>query len=140
MDIIFLAGRIMFVLIFLISGVTAHLQRREETAAYAGKQGAPAPDVLVPLSGIVIIIGSLSVALGVLADLGALLLAGFAFSVAFFMHAFWRERNQQARENQLAHFMKNIAMAGAAIILFYLYNQLQGHAGFSLTDPFFSKG
>jgi len=34
---------------------------------------------MVPLSGVVIIVGGLSVALGVYADLGAPLLAGFAF-------------------------------------------------------------
>jgi hypothetical protein len=32
------------------------------------------------------------------------------------------------------------ALLGGAIIVFYLYNQLQGDAGLSLTDPLFSRG
>jgi len=36
--------------------------------------------------------------------------------------------------------MKNLALLGGAIVLFYLYNQLQDDAGLSLTDPLFSSG
>ena len=48
-------------------------------------------------------------------QVGALLLAAFAFSVAFFMHAFWREQDARMRQNQMAHFMKNMALVGAAL-------------------------
>jgi hypothetical protein len=33
-----------------------------------------------------------------------------------------------------------MALAGGALVLFYAYNQLQGDAGLSITDPFFSRG
>jgi putative oxidoreductase len=140
MDVVFLVGRIVFALIFVVSGLTAHLAQARQMAGYARAQGAPAPELLVPLSGVVIIVGGLSVALGVWADAGALLLAGFAFSVAFFMHAFWREQDAQQQQNQMAHFMKNMALTGAALVVFYAYNQLQGDAGLSLTDPLFGRG
>jgi putative oxidoreductase len=78
--------------------------------------------------------------LGLWADLGALLLIAFLLPVAFFMHAFWRETDEQTKSDQMAHFMKNMAMAGEALVLFYAYNQLQGEAGLSITDPLFGRG
>lgn len=139
MDAVFLAGRILFVLIFVFSGLMGHLGQAKQLAEYARAQHAPAPELMVPLSGLAILAGGLMVALGVWADLGALILAAFTFSVAFFMHAFWREPEEQ-RENQMAHFMKNMAMAGGALVIFYAYNQLQGAAPLSLTDPLFGRG
>jgi putative oxidoreductase len=139
MDVVFLVGRILFALVFVASGLMGHLAKARETAQYARSQGAPAPELMVPLSGVVIIVGGLSVALGAYADLGALLLAGFCFSVAFFMHAFWREQDPQMQQNQMAHFMKNMAMVGGALVIFYAFNQLQGNAGLSLTDPLFDR-
>jgi putative oxidoreductase len=102
--------------------------------------GVPAPEVLVRLSGLMAVAGGLSVLLGIWADLGALIIVAFLLPVAFFMHAFWKEADEQAKANQLAHFMKNMAIAGAALVIFYTYNQLQGDAGLSITDPLFSRG
>ena len=127
MDVVFLVGRILFALIFIASGMTAHVAQARQSAEYARSQGAPAPELMVPLSGVVIIAGGLMVALGVWADVGALLLAAFAFSVAFLMHAFWREQDPQTQQNQLAHFMKNMALVGGALVLFYVFNQLQNY-------------
>jgi uncharacterized membrane protein YphA (DoxX/SURF4 family) len=140
MDAVFLAGRILFALIFLMSGLTVHLTGRAQSVQYARSYKAPAPELMVPLSGLVIIAGGLSVALGVLADLGALLLAAFALSVAPIMHAFWREADPQMQQNQMAHFLKNLAMAGGALVIFFTYNQLQGDAPLSITDPLFNRG
>ena len=100
----------------------------------------PAAALLVPLSGVMAVAGALSVILGIWADLGALLLIAFLLPVAFFMHGFWRETDEQMKSNKMAHFMKNMAMAGGALVLFYAYNQLQGEAGLSITDPLLGRG
>lgn len=139
MDALFLIGRILFAMIFVVSGVMSHLMDREKAQGFARQYNAPAPEVFVPLTGIVIILGGLSVALGAWADLGALLLVAFLLPVAFIMHAFWKEQDPQMQEMQMAHFMKNIAMAGAALIILYTFNQLQGEAALSLTDPLFDR-
>jgi uncharacterized membrane protein YphA (DoxX/SURF4 family) len=140
MDVLFLIGRIVFALVFLFSGATVHLLQAGQGIAYARMYRVPAPEALVPLSGIVAVVGALSVMLGIWADLGALLLIAFLLPVAFFMHAFWRETDEQTKSNQMAHFMKNMAIAGGALVLFYAYNQLQGDAGLSITDPLFGRG
>jgi putative oxidoreductase len=138
MDVVFLIGRILYVVIFVSAGPTMHLSR--QGVEYARGYGAPAPELLVPLSGIAILVGGLSVALGIWADLGALLILGFLVSITPIMHAFWKEQDEQMRAIQQAMFMKNTALAGAALIIFYAFNQLQGDAGLSITDPLFSRG
>jgi uncharacterized membrane protein YphA (DoxX/SURF4 family) len=140
MDVLFLIGRIVFALVFLFSGATVHLLQARQGIAYARMYRVPAAAVLVPLSGVIAVAGALFVMLGVWADLGALLLVAFLLPVAFFMHGFWRETEEQTKANQMAHFMKNMAIAGGALVLFYAYNQLQGEAGLSITDPLFGRG
>jgi putative oxidoreductase len=140
MDVVFLARRILFALIFIASGMMGHLVGRREAVEYARTYNAPAPDVMVPLSGVAIILGGLSIAFGVLADIGALIVATFVLSVAPIMHAFWKEQDPQQQQNQMAHFMKNMAMLEGALVIFFIYNQLQGDAPLSLTDPLFGRG
>jgi len=140
MDVVFLAGRILFVLAFLFSGSTVHLLQARQGIEYARMYKVPAPEITVPLSGLMAVLGGLSVALGIWGDLGALVLVAFLLPVVFYMHAFWKETDPQQKANQMAHFVKNISMVGGALALFYAWNQLQGDAGLSITDPFFDRG
>ena len=78
MDVLFLIGRILFALVFLFSGSTVHLLQARQGIEYARMNRVPAPELLVPLSGLIAVLGALSVILGIWADLGALLLAGFS--------------------------------------------------------------
>jgi putative oxidoreductase len=139
MDVVFLIGRILFGLLFVASALGAHLgpggkQGRE----YARALGAPAPDLLVPLSGLVILAGGVMVALGIWADLGALLIIGFLVGITPIMHAFWKIDDPEQKAIQNAMFMKNTALLGAAIIIFWLYNQGQD-LDLSITDALFSR-
>jgi putative oxidoreductase len=140
MDVIFLIGRILFAQIFILSGYMAHIRGREQGVAYARAYNAPAPEVLVPLSGAVAIVGGASIVLGVWGDVGALLVAGFLAGITPFMHAFWKETDPMMRITQMAQFQKNVALIGGALILFYAFNQLQGAAGLTITDPLFGRG
>jgi len=136
-DVVFLIGRILFGMLFLFSGLTAHMGKRG--IEYAKAYGAPAPELMVPLSGGVIVVGGLMVILGIWADLGALLVGGFLLAITPIMHAYWKEQDPQMKAMQQAMFAKNFALIGAALILFYAYNHLQGGAGLSITDPLFSR-
>src|SRR5919106_788510 len=137
MDVVFLIGRILFAVPFVLSGLTNHFSRQGDE--YARAYGAPAPELMVPLSGAAIVAGGLSVALGIWADLGALVLAAFALAIVPIMHAFWKEEDAQAQQGQMVNFIKNVSMAGGALAIFYVYNQLQGEAGLSITDPLFGR-
>jgi putative oxidoreductase len=138
-DVVFLVGRILFGLLFVSSGFMAHLGEGGRAGReYARSLGAPSPDLLVPLSGITIIVGGLLVALGIWADLGALLIIGFLVGITPIMHAFWQVEDEQMRQIQSAMFFKNAALLGAAIIIFWLYNQGQD-LDLSITDALFGR-
>jgi putative oxidoreductase len=139
LDAIFLIGRILFGVLFVISGY-GHFAQGEALKGAARQAGAPAPETTVPLTGAVIIVSGLAVIFGVLADLGALLIAGFLFLTAFIIHAFWKVEDPQMRQMEQVQFLKDLGLAGAALFLFYAYNQLQGEAGLSITDPLFGRG
>lgn len=136
MELIELIGRLVFVAMFVRSGIQ-HFAKRESMVAYARSSGAPAPELMVPLTGLMILGGGVLVALGLWADLGALLIAAFLVPTAYYMHAFWKVDDPMMRATQDAHFMKNISLAGAALALFGLYN-LVGDDLWMITGPLFS--
>ncbi len=135
MEILDLVGRILFVAMFVMSGVR-HITNREQMGAYARAMGAPAPTLMVPLTGLMIVTGGLMVAFGVLADLGALLIALFLLPTSWFMHGFWRLDDPNERMMQQTHFMKNLSLAGAAIAMVGLYS-LCADQLWMLTGPLF---
>ncbi|MBN1210192.1 MAG: DoxX family protein [Myxococcaceae bacterium] len=111
-------GRLLFAAIFISSGVNHFLQVNSMTA-YASSAGLPAPRFAILASGVIILLGGLCVLLGVFARLGAALLALFLLATAFTMHRFWGLADPQLAQDQLAHFMKNLSMAGGALIITY---------------------
>jgi putative oxidoreductase len=134
MDVIQLIGRLVFVAMFLNSGV-GHFRNREAMSAHARSTGAPAPEVMVPLTGVMIFVGGALIALGVWADLGALLLVAFLLPVAFYMHAFWKVEDPRMRVMQQTHFMKNLSLAGASLVLFAYFADCA--PGLTLGGPLF---
>ncbi len=135
MDWVFLAGRILFVPIFVLSGF-AHFSMREMMVGYSRQNKVPLPELLVPLTGVMILVGGLGVALGVWGDLAALLLVAFLIPTAFLMHRFWGVDKETAMMQQ-PHFLKNIGLAGGALVLFYLFGELDEDAPLTLTDALF---
>ena len=126
MDIIELIGRILFVSIFLMSGV-AHFRQREQYVAYSRGSGAPLPQLMVPLTGLMLLAGGALILLGVWADLGALLIAAFLLPAAYFMHAFWKFEGQE-RAGEQGVFLKDLALGGAALALIALSHDGLAHA------------
>ena len=61
-------GRLLFALIFLMSGP---MHFSSQTIAYAASQGVPLASIVVPISGVLAIVGGLSILLGYRAKLGA---------------------------------------------------------------------
>jgi putative oxidoreductase len=139
MDVVFLIGRILFAAVFVISGLTIHLLQARQGIEYARMYKVPIPEIGVPLTGILAVLGGLSVAFGVWGDLGALFITAFLVLITPLMHAFWRETDEMQKQAQMTNFMKNFALLGGALVLFYAWNQLQGEAGLSITDPLFGR-
>jgi putative oxidoreductase len=137
MDLVFLIGRSLLGLVFILAGIQVHLVARKQSAEMARGVGVPFPEISVPLTGIIIVVAGLMVALGVWPDLAAILLILFLVSAAYFFHAFWRIEDPQEQGSQTGHFMKNMGLVGASLIIFFIYNQLQGSVPLSLVGPLF---
>ncbi|MBM3655970.1 MAG: DoxX family protein [Actinobacteria bacterium] len=136
MDIVFIIARVLFSLLFISSGV-AHLARLQAMTGYAQYKKVPAAKLSVIVTGLMLIIGGLYVALGIYADLGALLLAIFLLLSAFKMHDFWTITDEQAKQAEMANFMKNLALAGAALVIFVLVGS-GGEFGPTITEGIFN--
>ena len=65
-----------------------------------------------------LLLGGAYVLLGFYVDLGALLLAIFLVLAAVIFHNFWKETDATAKQSEMMNFMKDFALAGAALILF----------------------
>jgi len=122
MDLILVIGRILFGGFFLMSGIN-HFTKLEAMTGYAKYKKLPAAKLGVLISGLMLVIGGLSVILGYYADLGALLLAIFLVLAAVIFHNFRKETDATAKQNEMLGFMKDIALAGAALILFALVSK-----------------
>ncbi|MGP3968123.1 DoxX family protein [Streptomyces sp. 6N223] len=136
MDVLVLIGRILFAALFLNSAI-GHLTQSKAMAGYAGSKGVPAPQATVLASGVLLLAGSLSVLLGVWADLGALLLVIFLVPTALFVHNFWTLSDTEARQGDMVHFLKDIALAGAALMLMALFSFADDDLGLTITGPLF---
>jgi putative oxidoreductase len=139
MDVVFLVGRILFVGIFLFAGSTIHLLNARQGIEYARMYKVPMAAFGVPFTGLLAVLGGLSVVLGLWGDLGALMIAAFLLLITPLMHAFWRETDAMQKQMQMTNFLKNFALLGGALVMFFAWNQLQADAGLSLTDPLFDR-
>jgi putative oxidoreductase len=136
MDVVALIGRILFVVLFL-GGAFGHLSQTEAMSGYANAKGVPMAKLSTIGSGVLMGVGALMVLLGVWADLGALLLVLFLVPTALLMHAYWKETDAQAKQMEMANFNKNIALAGAALMIFALYAGYGEDLGLTITGPLF---
>src|SRR5262249_38616716 len=111
---LYVVGRVMFALIF-IAAAPRHFTA--EGINHAAELGVPLAALCVPVSGLMALAGGLSVASGYRAQRGAWLLFAFLVPVTMMMHGFWRLHDPEAVHIQQAMFFKNIALAGAALLL-----------------------
>ncbi len=119
MEAVWIVGRILFSALFIMSGF-GHLRNYKDMVQYAQMMKAPAPNVTVPLTGVMIILGGLSVLFNFYTTIGAVLLLIFLVPTAFIMHRFWGVQDPGLAANQMAHFFKNLSLAGASLIIIYL--------------------
>jgi len=116
MKYVHLAGRVLFSLIFLMSSF-GHFS--EQTIGFAASKGVPLANVLVPLSGIIEFLGAVSIILGYKTKWGAVLIIVFLLPVTFMLHNFWTITDPMAQQMDMAAFMKNIGLMGAALMIAY---------------------
>ena len=109
-------GRQLFSILFIVASAN-HFN--PQTIAAAARHGVPAASVLVPLSGLMALMGGLSILVGLHARFGAALLVVFLIPVTFLMHNFWSLVDPSLIEVEKAMFMKNLTMLGGALLIAY---------------------
>jgi len=115
MGILFLIGRIILGVFYLFSG-TSHFSQLNMMAGYAGSKGVPAPKLAVIVSGVLLLVGSLSIITGFQPLIGVVALVLFFLPVTFMMFNFWSIQDQTARMSEMINFMKNMALMGSALM------------------------
>ena len=112
-----ITGRALFVLYFILMGMSHLLNFREHSALLARK-GVPLPKAATMLTVVTMVGGGVLVLFDWHRWIGAGLLFGIIFPAPFFLHHFWNETESYSRLSEYAHFIKDISLAGAALLLF----------------------
>jgi putative oxidoreductase len=110
------AGRVLLVLIFLISGARKAMDV-VGTAGVIASKGLPYPEIVAALTILLEIGGALLVIFNRFAAPAALALAAFSVAAGVLFHNFWAFEDPAQYRNQFNHFMKNIAIAGAFLTI-----------------------
>lgn len=106
-----LVGRILLAVIFLLSGVNK-VFAPGPTQAYIAAAGLPVPLLAYIVALVVEIGGGVLLVIGWQTRWAALALAAFTLVAAFGFHSNFAE------QNQMIHFLKNVAIAGGLLQVF----------------------
>ncbi len=109
-----LLGRLFYSAIFIMAG-PAHFTKGD--IGYGASHGVPLASLVVPFSGVIALLGGLSILTGYKARYGAWLLVIFLVPVTVVMHNFWTITDPMAKAMQQIMFMKNLSMLGAAMLI-----------------------
>jgi putative oxidoreductase len=119
MEILWLVGRILLSLVFIMSGF-GHLKNLGHTSQIVAAVGIPIPRLMAAVASLLALLGGLSFATGYRVEIGAVFLLLFLLPITFAVHPFWKYSDAMEKGNHQAHFMKNIGLLGGVlIVLFY---------------------
>jgi putative oxidoreductase len=116
MKYVLLLGRSLFSLLFFLK---AFEHFSDSGMQHAISMEIPMPSLLVPVAGVILLLGALSILLGYKARLGAWCLIIFLVPTSIMMHQFWNMVDSY--ESMMEHmcFFKNIALIGSLLMLVY---------------------
>jgi putative oxidoreductase len=114
MSALYKVGRVVFGGFFLYSGIN-HFLHRDHMAQYTKAKGVPQPEAAVIASGALLTLAGASLILGLKPKLGSAAVSTFLATASPLMHDFWKSNDPAARQNDLIHFSKNLALLGAAL-------------------------
>ena len=83
---------------------------------YAKMKGVPFPAFAQGVTGLLLLLGGLSILFGIYPYIGIILLAAFLVPVSLMMHNFWTLDDPQLRMADKVNFMKNMALLGAILM------------------------
>jgi putative oxidoreductase len=93
-----------------------HFRNVQMLGGYAASKGVPAPQAMVVLTGVLLLVGGLSILFGAYPTVGVAAVVVFLVVVAFWMHNFWTVQDPMQRMGEMVNFNKNLALAGSALM------------------------
>lgn len=111
----FLVGRIIVGVYYSMAGIE-HFTELQGMAQYAASKGVPLPELAVLFTGVLLLVGGLSVLTGLFPIVGIGSLVVFFLPVTIIMHDFWNIQDPQMKMIQTIQFMKNMGLMGSAMI------------------------
>src|SRR5438552_4946519 len=97
------AGKLLFCTFYVMSGLN-HFTHMNAVVGYGQSRQLPLPQLLVPVSGAMLIAGSLMFLLRWHQIWGLALLAFFLIAAAVLIHKYWVDSDPAQRGNQRNHF------------------------------------
>lgn len=113
-----LVGRLALVAIFLVSAAGNKIPRFNAVAELMASKGIPEAKWMLVGAIVFLIAGSISIALGYFARLGAVLLLTFLALASYYFHDFWHYAPADERfQQQFVEFLKNLSIMGAMLMV-----------------------
>jgi len=124
-----LAGRVLFTLIFFLSGITHFTNLGDYVALIPA--AIPFRAFWVIISGVVELVGAVLIVGNIYPRLGGWLIALFLVPVTITVHgvAMMTAPDEQMRGMQLSFFLKGVAMTGAALLITQLGVKVPSQTG-----------
>jgi putative oxidoreductase len=136
MHIVFTIGRVLLVLIFVLSGAQKLIDIPGTAAQIQSVVTIPDglqeyvnqvetvtnmkwPQILAIITGVVEVVGGLLIAFNIATRSAATVLVLFTIVATYNFHAFWT-MSGEAMQNNMNHFMKNLAIIGGLLIMVVL--------------------
>ncbi len=104
-------GRILFSLIFLISGINK-IMNFSATQKYLASKGMPLTGLLLVGAILLLLLGAFSIGLGYRSKIGTIALILFLVPATLIFHTNFSD------QNQLIHFLKNLSLIGGLLIIY----------------------
>lgn len=141
MAFVMLVGRIVFALFFLDNGVN-NLRTRPAMAKRLAAPTMPAlirryPDLFNIASSLLLVAGSVMLAVGAWADVGALFLVAFLVPTTLTSHPYWTFTDPAQRRQQRMSFLRNVTFLGGCLFLFGFFAAYGHGLAYTLTDALF---
>ncbi|CAH0282965.1 Inner membrane protein YqjF [Massilia sp. Bi118] len=131
-------GRALLGALFVVSGINKILGF-SYVAGWMGSMGLPFASLLLAATILLEVGGGLALITGFQARWASLGLALFLVPVTLIFHGFWSAGAAEF-QNQLNHFLKNVAILGAMLVIFEVEQQrerqrVQAKAGTTILRP-----
>jgi len=110
-------GRLCLVAILALSAVSNKIPNFSKVAQNMESVGVPLPTVALAAAIVLLLVGSVLVAVGYRARFGALLLLLFLIPATYYFHAPWKVATPGEIMPQMIHLLKNLGLMGAMLLI-----------------------